>query len=109
MTSRDVPGATQLDITLVSLPARDVQGGPPMIDQECRDCSRPRHDGGRNLPQPHSVTLIHRHVPPARAIGKSPRAVRMLEAVGQSWMAEERFSLLEDEGSEGGVFVIRTW
>lgn len=27
-TSRDVPGATQLDITLVSSPARGVRGGP---------------------------------------------------------------------------------
>ncbi len=40
--------------------------------------------------------------PPAELVG-------VLEAVGQSWMAEERFSLLEDEGDEGGVFVIRTW
>lgn len=29
----------------------------------------------------------------------------VLEAIGQSWLEEERFSLLEEEG--GGVFVIR--
>ena len=37
-----------------------------------------------------------------------PELVGVLEAVGESWMADERFSLLEDEGGEGGVFVIRT-
>ena len=37
-----------------------------------------------------------------------PELLGVLEAVGESWMAEERFSLLEDEGGEGGVFVIRT-
>ena len=40
--------------------------------------------------------------PPAELVG-------VLEAVGQSWMAEERFSLLEDDDGEGGIFVIRTW
>ena len=38
--------------------------------------------------------------PPAELLG-------VLEEVGRSWIAEERFSLLEDDGGEGGVFVIR--
>ena len=40
--------------------------------------------------------------PPAELVG-------VLEALGQSWMADEQFSLLEDDGGEAGVFVIRTW
>lgn len=38
--------------------------------------------------------------PPAELLG-------VFEEVGRSWIAEERFSLLEDDGGEGGVFVIR--
>ena len=38
--------------------------------------------------------------PPAELLG-------VLEAVGQSWIDEERVTLLEDDGGEGGVFVFR--
>jgi hypothetical protein len=34
-----------------------------------------------------------------------PELLGVLEAIGQSWIAEERFALLEEDG--GGVFVIR--
>ena len=38
--------------------------------------------------------------PPAELFG-------VLDEVGRSWIAEERFTLLEDDSGEGGVFVIR--
>lgn len=34
-------------------------------------------------------------------------ALELLDLVGRSWMLEERFALIEDDGGEGGVFVIR--
>ena len=34
-------------------------------------------------------------------------ALEVLEVVGRSWMVEERFALIEDDGDAGGVFVIR--
>jgi hypothetical protein len=34
-------------------------------------------------------------------------ALEVLEVVGRSWIDEERFALIEDDGGEGGVFVIR--
>ena len=35
------------------------------------------------------------------------RGPMLVRADSRSWIAEERFSLLEDDGGEGGIFVIR--
>lgn len=34
-------------------------------------------------------------------------ALDVLDVVGRSWIDEERFALIEDDGGDGGVFVIR--
>ena len=39
--------------------------------------------------------------------GAADEALDVLDVVGRAWIAEERFGLIEDDGGEGGVFVIR--
>lgn len=48
----------------------------------------------------------------AEQLGGTPwplpdEALDVLDAVGQAWIDEERFSLIEEDGEGAGVFVIR--